>query len=113
MCWQDVAGGPGKTKEIQSKSLVFFQKIVQNGTIGPNFEQSTRSFTDENPPHGFNVLAEGLGFGMDLCEKVSGKLSGLSWPNHTKQKPSANTLKPYGSSDMWRRLTVEVATERS
>ena len=70
MCWQDVAGGPGKAKEIQSKGLAFFQKNVQVGTIGPNFEQSTRSFTDENPPHGFNVLAEGLGFGMDLCEKV-------------------------------------------
>ena len=86
---------------------------MQIGTTGPNFEQSARSFDEESPPHGFNVLAEGVGFGMDLCEKLQAKLPGLSWPNHTKPKPSARTLKPYGSSDMWRRMTVEVATEWS
>ena len=64
-------GRAGKSQgNPEQKPCIFFQKIVQNGTIGPNFEQSTRSFTDKNPPHGFNVLAEGLGFGMDLCEKV-------------------------------------------
>jgi hypothetical protein len=86
-------GRAGQTQEnARANTFQFFTKIVQFGTNGLKFEQNARKFTEGSNPHGFNVLAEGYGFGVDLCREMQTKSPGFAWPNHTKPKPSANTL---------------------